>query len=128
MDLVSIDAEEVARLLPYEALVDELAAAHRAAEPLSRRVVFGPGGTADTFLGLPAWDPGEALGVKLVTVFPANLDRGVASVQAVYVLFDGADGSPVGGDRRNRADLPQDGCRLGARRPLPRPRRRHARC
>ena len=95
MDLVSIDADEVARLLPYEALVDELAAAHRAGEPLSRRVVFGPDGTSDTFLGLPAWDPGEALGIKLATVFPGNLDRGVVSVQAVYVLFDGTDGSPL---------------------------------
>jgi alanine dehydrogenase len=57
--------------------------------------VFGPDGSAESFLALPAWRPGEAVGVKLVTVFPANLAAGRPSVQALYVLFDGADGSPV---------------------------------
>ena len=33
--------------------------------------------------------------MKLVTVFPQNLAAGRPSVQAVYVLFDGGDGSPL---------------------------------
>ena len=39
-----IDGADVARLLPYADLVDELAAGHRAGAPVSRRVVFGPDG------------------------------------------------------------------------------------
>ena len=46
------------------------------------------------------------------------------SVQALYVLFDGEDGSPAGAHRRDRADLPEDGLRLGARLPSPLARRR----
>jgi ornithine cyclodeaminase len=43
---------------------------------------------------MPAWRPGKDLGVKLVTVFPRNRERGAASVSALYVLFDGATGHP----------------------------------
>lgn len=47
-------------------------------------------------MGLPAWQPGSSLGVKLVTVFPDNpVVSGLPSVQAVYVLFDGRDGKPL---------------------------------
>ena len=44
---------------------------------------------------MPAWEAGEAIGVKLVTVFPDNptLHR-IPSVQAVVVLFDGTNGEP----------------------------------
>jgi ornithine cyclodeaminase/alanine dehydrogenase-like protein (mu-crystallin family) len=93
--LPTLDGEEVARLLPYADLVDGLAAGHRAEPAVSRRIVFGPDGSQDAFLALPAWRPGEAIGVKLVTVFPANPVAGRPSVQAVYVLFDGATGEPV---------------------------------
>jgi ornithine cyclodeaminase len=43
---------------------------------------------------MPAWD-GQGLGVKLVTVFPGNRERGLASVAALYVLMDGATGHPL---------------------------------
>jgi ornithine cyclodeaminase len=42
---------------------------------------------------MPAWD-GAGLGVKIVTVFPRNRVRGLASVAALYVLMDGATGHP----------------------------------
>ncbi|MGI9028415.1 MAG: ornithine cyclodeaminase family protein [Ilumatobacteraceae bacterium] len=94
-DLPILDPDDVARAAPYGDLVDALADGHRRPEPLSRRTVFGPDGTGQSFLGLPAWRPGEALGVKLVTVFPDNPAAGRPSVQAVYVLFDGTNGDPV---------------------------------
>jgi ornithine cyclodeaminase len=94
-DLPVLDAEDVASLLPYADLVDALEAGHRAEPAVARRVVFGPDGAAEAFLGLPAWQPGEAIGVKLVTVFPANPAAGRESVQAVYVLFDGTTGEPL---------------------------------
>ena len=41
-------------------------------------------------------EPGvRGVGVKLVTVFPGNRARGLASVSALYVLLDGATGHPV---------------------------------
>jgi len=90
-----LDGEEVAQLLPYVGLVDALEAGHRQAPPVSRRLVFGPAGSDQSFLALPAWEPGSMIGVKLVTVMPANPAAGKVAVQALYVLFDGADGSPL---------------------------------
>src|SRR6185295_18910995 len=43
---------------------------------------------------MPAWRDGEALGVKIVTAFPGNTARGVATVAATYVLLVGATGHP----------------------------------
>ena len=95
-DLPILDAADVARLLPYGELVDVLEVAHRDAPAVvPPRLVFGPAGSAEQFLALPAWQPGAAIGVKLVTVFPANLARGQESVQALYVLFDGTTGAPT---------------------------------
>jgi len=48
----------------------------------------------DRLLLMPAWRAGHDLGVKLVTVFPRNPERGLASVSALYVLLDGATGHP----------------------------------
>ncbi len=90
-----LDANDIAGLLPYTELVDALEAGHRGEAAVSRRVVFGPEGSDQSFLGLPAWQPGEAIGVKLVTIFPANPAAGRPSVQAVYVLFDGTTGDPL---------------------------------
>jgi ornithine cyclodeaminase len=89
-----IDGEGVARL-PYGELVDELQAAHGLPAPVSQRVVFGPDGSHESFLALPAWQPDEAIGIKLVTVFPRNRAAGRPSVQALYVLFDGMTGEPT---------------------------------
>jgi ornithine cyclodeaminase/alanine dehydrogenase-like protein (mu-crystallin family) len=44
---------------------------------------------------MPAWREGQALGVKLVSVFPGNPARGMATVSGLYVLLDGATGHPV---------------------------------
>lgn len=90
-----LDGDELARLLPYLDLVNALDAGHRQPPPVARRLVFGPDGSDESFLALPAWLPGQAIGVKLVTVMPANPAAGKASVQALYALFDGADGSPL---------------------------------
>lgn len=90
-----IDGEGVARLLPYGELVDELQAAHGLPAPVSQRAVFGPDGSHESFLALPAWQPDEAIGIKLVTVFPRNRAAGRPSVQALYVLFDGMTGEPT---------------------------------
>jgi ornithine cyclodeaminase len=43
---------------------------------------------------MPVWAAGS-LGVKIVTVFPGNRARGLASVSALYLLMDGATGHPL---------------------------------
>jgi ornithine cyclodeaminase/alanine dehydrogenase-like protein (mu-crystallin family) len=48
----------------------------------------------DRLLLMPAW-AGENLGVKIVTVFPGNRTRGLASVSALYLLMDHATGHPL---------------------------------
>jgi len=89
-----VTAEQVHEALDFPRLIAALEESHRAPPPLVDRALIEDGG--DGFLIWPAWQPGAALGTKLVTVFPGNADRpqGPPTIQAVYILFDGADGSP----------------------------------
>jgi ornithine cyclodeaminase/alanine dehydrogenase-like protein (mu-crystallin family) len=64
------------------------------------RTAFAAGAEAvtpagDRLLLMPAWRHDGDIGVKIVTVFPRNPARGLASVSALYVLLDGATGYPV---------------------------------
>jgi len=43
---------------------------------------------------MPSWQPDGDIGVKIVTVFPDNADRGLPSVNAAYVLLSGQTGQP----------------------------------
>lgn len=91
-----LDKVALARLAPYRKLTEHLHQSHLNPKAHVRRVVYSPPEAQQVFMGLPAWQPGESLGVKLVTVFPDNPGaRGLPSVQAVYVLFDGRDGRPL---------------------------------
>lgn len=92
----SLDRAAVARLAPYGKLVDHLYRGHLDQPAHVRRVVYSPPGAEQVFMGLPAWQPGESLGVKLVTVFPDNpAVSAIPSVQGVYALFDGSNGRPL---------------------------------
>jgi ornithine cyclodeaminase/alanine dehydrogenase-like protein (mu-crystallin family) len=82
-----LDAAAVARVSPVQA-VDALEAALRGgldpeADPARQAVA----GAAGEVLIMPSSSEG-AIGVKLVTVAPANPDRGLPRIQGVYVLFD----------------------------------------
>ena len=91
-----LDRPALARLAPYGRLAEHLYQSHLKPKAHIRRVVYSPPGGEQVFMGLPAWQPGDSLGVKLVTVFPENPSaRGIPSVQAVYVLFDGTTGTPL---------------------------------
>ena len=94
-----LDATEVHARLDYPGLVGALEAAHREPTPEIGRLIMEhtAGSTAEHFVLLPAWRGGEALGIKVATVFPENLTRDKAppAIQAVYLLFDGRDGTPV---------------------------------
>jgi alanine dehydrogenase len=86
-------ADEVARALDFRTLADVLADAfaHGANVPLRHSHALSP---QDALLLMPAWSA-TALGVKLVTVFPQNAIRSLATVNAIYVLLDRASGVPV---------------------------------
>ncbi|MEP9350629.1 ornithine cyclodeaminase family protein [Xanthobacter sp. KR7-225] len=91
-------AQEVEAGLDYPSLIDALDAAfRRAGEPMPVRQTYDVG-TADTpghLLTMPAWDRGATLGVKLVSVFPRNAERGLGAVSSLYVLLDGRTGQPT---------------------------------
>jgi ornithine cyclodeaminase/alanine dehydrogenase-like protein (mu-crystallin family) len=96
--VLTLDRAAVAAALPYTALVDALDAAFAAdfSTPVrAHHSVPVPGEEDATLLLMPAWQAGKALGVKIASVFPGNARRGLASVNASYVLLDAATGIPV---------------------------------
>ena len=92
------DAESIRERLSWPrmlAALEEALQAQVEAPLRAHHSVAVPGGPSATLLAMPAWRSGRRLGVKLVTVFPGNTDRGLRSVAAVYVLFDARDGTPL---------------------------------
>jgi len=88
-----IAAADVHAALDYPSLIDALRTAfiNGADAPVRSNHAVTPQG--DRLLLMPAWD-GAGLGVKIVTVFPHNRERGLPSVAALYVLMDGTTGHP----------------------------------
>ena len=98
MDVLTLNAAEVERLLDRERLLDALAEAFRALS--EGRVSVPPRVSAEVpevgFLGaMPGYVPGIGIAVKLVSVFPRNHDQGLPSHQALIALFDADHGSPL---------------------------------
>jgi len=94
-----VTAEEVHDACGFGPLVDALAAAHQGPMPLVDRSELHnrDGEVRQTYFNLPAWQPGVAMGTKVVTVLPGNPERhgALPSVQAAYVLCDGTTGTPL---------------------------------
>jgi ornithine cyclodeaminase len=92
----TVTGQQVHDLCEWRGLVDALEEAHQGLVPMVDRSEIhhhAPDGTRQTYFNLPAWQPGVAMGTKVVTVFPAN--RTIPAVQALYTLFDGANGAPL---------------------------------
>jgi ornithine cyclodeaminase len=92
------NAGETAGLLPYDDMIARLDAAYRTGVVAPERVhhrIESVGEADKTLIMMPAWQRGEAIGVKLVNVVPGNRERGLPSIAAIYVLFDGLTGQPV---------------------------------
>ena len=87
-----IDADTAARLLDLPSLIAALRDGHLQGVEAYGRLLMTDG--ADAMLGMAAWQRGQAFGIKLATVFPANAARGQPTIASVYVLFDGTDGTP----------------------------------
>ncbi len=92
-----ISAAELERLLDYPSLVDALAAGFAAdwTVPVRHHYSIPIRGEPDqTLLLMPAWEAGQAIGMKLATITPGNGPRGLPAVNAVYLLVDGPTGQP----------------------------------
>lgn len=89
------DAATIRARLGWPRMIEALAAALRAdvhAPVRSSHAIEVPGQPDASLLLMPAWQTGNRIGVKLVTVFPGKQPRSVA---AVYVLFDALNGEPL---------------------------------
>ncbi|MBE0622073.1 MAG: ornithine cyclodeaminase family protein [Burkholderiales bacterium] len=89
-----LSAEQVHAALDYRLLAESLREAFLEGCVAPLRHVHDVTGEGDRLLLMPAWRRGLDLGVKLVTVFPHNRERGAATVSALYALLDGATGHP----------------------------------
>lgn len=93
-----IDADAVARALPYGALVDAIGDAFAGGVTVPVRAhhnVPVENGQDSTILLMPAWSNDGYIGVKTVVVAPENAAKGLPAVQATYQLFDRDTGAPL---------------------------------
>lgn len=83
--------------LDYPGLIDALEAMYRDGVDLVERKVLSEkqAGLQNDWLLLPAWQFGRHFGIKLVSVFPGNSEKGLASILGLYALFDGQTGRPL---------------------------------
>lgn len=91
-----IDATEVARLLSFELLIEHMRQQHRQPPAQVERSLLRQSATSggeNAFLIWPAWQAGQHLGIKVVTVFPDNQE--LPTVHAIVLLFDGENGKPL---------------------------------
>jgi ornithine cyclodeaminase len=92
------DAAAIRARLPWPRILVALEAMLKddVAAPLrTHHSIEVPGEPAAALLLMPAWRTGGRIGVKLVTVFPGNAQRGERAVGAVYALFDARNGVPL---------------------------------
>lgn len=92
-----VSAAEVHQSLDFPALIEALAAMFKAGCEVPLRHHHGiavPGAPAATLLLMPAWQPGAALGIKIVSVFPGNAARSLPAVMGQYLLLDATTGAP----------------------------------
>ena len=99
MPMLHISAEDLVDLLNWTCLVDRLRDIFQSEDCEAPRrhhhTVPVPGSADATLLVMPAWQSGAYIGVKLVTVFPGNADRGLPAIAGNYLLIDGTQGNVV---------------------------------
>ena len=93
-----VDAETVARNLPFAELIEALRRAFAATDLTApARNHYGLDGLASgrpVLLSMPAWSGRLGIGAKLVTVYPDNHKLGLPSIHGLYVLMDASTGRP----------------------------------
>ncbi len=92
-----VSAADVARALPWQALIDRLDRTFRQgveAPPRHHHSMLRPDGEA-TMLLMPAWEKSGYIGMKMVNVFPQNADAGLPAISGLYILCEGEHGRPL---------------------------------
>ena len=97
--MLMLDANTILDCMPFTTLVDELEALHREPIGLVDEMLMeskdAENNTSHFFIRT-GWQPEKAVGAKVITIFPRNnQEREWPSIQAVYILFEGVNGSPV---------------------------------
>ena len=94
-----LDANAVLNTLPYAQMVDELAAMHHSPIGMIDEMLMESVDSNENvshFFIRCGWQPDQAVGAKVITVFPRNNQQALhPSIQAVYILFEGVNGTPV---------------------------------
>ncbi len=97
--MLMLDANTMLNRLAFPTLVDELAEMHLSPIGLIDEMLMESTDAEQNvshFFIRTGWQPEEAIGAKLITVFPRNNQQKVRpSIQAVYILFEGQNGSPI---------------------------------
>lgn len=89
-----VGADEIRSVLTFPTLVAALETAHR--RPKMEVQDAHLGSEKAQYFVRHAVDSGRYMASKLITSFPANVDAGaLPAVQAICVLFDGANGRPL---------------------------------
>jgi ornithine cyclodeaminase len=89
-----VSGAAVSRILTFPILIAAMEEAHR--RPKAEMLDGFLGDETAQFVVRSAVDRGRYMASKMFTSFPANLEGGeMPAVQAVCVLFDGADGRPL---------------------------------
>jgi ornithine cyclodeaminase/alanine dehydrogenase-like protein (mu-crystallin family) len=87
-ELRVISAEEIRAHLSMTEAIDALESAFRNGDPSGGPMRSSVDTSSGSLLLMPAFDA-DAVGVKLVTLTPANPGRGLPLIHALYALFDG---------------------------------------
>ena len=93
-----ITADALADLLDFPALIEALREMFRTGCKSPTRhhhTVDVPGGASGTLLLMPAWQADGMMGVKTVTIFGDNAQKGLPSVLGQYYLMDATSGEPL---------------------------------
>ncbi len=97
--MLMLDADKILNSLSFATLVEELAAMHREPIGLIDEMLMESRDDNDNishFFIRTGWQPEKAVGAKVITVFPRNnQQREWPSIQAVYILFEGVNGTPI---------------------------------
>ncbi len=81
--------------LPWDGLIESLRVMFREGCEMPVRHhhdIHVPGEDDATLLLMPAWSPGKYVGVKVVSVFPGNMQRGLPAIYGNYMLSSGKTG------------------------------------
>ncbi|MBV9014694.1 MAG: ornithine cyclodeaminase family protein [Alphaproteobacteria bacterium] len=95
-----IGPDDIHRLLDFPTLIAALRDMFREGCEVPPRhhhsiATGAPDAAPATLLLMPAWQPGRALGIKIVSVFPDNASRALPSVHGSYLLLDPEAGVPL---------------------------------